>query len=342
MIRFAFFRRGVHPDSNKNTDDCATIRLDGFKSVHIPMSMHIGPPCTCLVKKGDQVKIGQVIGKPEGALAVPIHASVSGLVKAVRKEVASSGSSMEVVEIESDNLAETAADLAPPQVTDLASFIQAVRDSGLVGLGGAGFPTHMKLQPPAGKEPDTLVINAAECEPYITSDLRLCLEHTSEIIEGISLLVHYMGINRVLIGVEDNKPQALAALQKAIKAAGSSAFAQASVAVISLKTRYPQGAEKMLIHSLTGRKVPTGGLPHDVNVLMLNVGTVRYIAHYLKTGMPLVRKSLTLDGSAVKNPGNFNVPIGASIPDVIAAGDYGWFHDGRGFGPAGNKHYQAK
>lgn len=318
MIRFASFRRGVHPESNKNTDDCATVRLDGFKSVHIPMSMHIGPPCTCLVKKGDHVKIGQMIGQPTGPLAVPVHASISGVVKAVRKEVASSGSAVEVVEIESDGLSEIDDNLAVPLVNDKDSFVQAVRDSGLVGLGGAGFPTHMKLQPPAGKEPDTMVINAAECEPYITSDLRLCLEHTEEVVEGIQLVMDYLDIPRVLIGVEDNKPQAINALHKAIKSAGLPKDG-ARASIVSLKTRYPQGAEKMLIYALTGRKVPTGGLPHDVNVLVLNVGTVRYIAHYLKTGMPLVRKSLTLDGSAIKTPGNFDVPVGAYIPDVIEA-----------------------
>ena len=226
---------------------------------------------------------------------------------------------MDVVEIESDGFYTIHESIQPPEVTDKASFIKALRDSGLVGLGGAGFPTHMKMQPPAGKEPDTLVINAAECEPYITADFRQCAEHPDEIIAGIMEVMKYMDIPRAVVGVEDNKPLAAEVLEHELLKVRLSSNQKPNIKIVRLKTIYPQGAEKMLIYSLTGRIVPSGGLPHDVKVMVLNVSTARFIALYLKTGMPLVRKRITIDGSAIRVPCNVNVPIGATIPDVIEA-----------------------
>ncbi|MEA4887845.1 MAG: electron transport complex subunit RsxC [Clostridiaceae bacterium] len=319
MTIFSHFSGGVHPRGNKNTHFYPTIRLDQFKTVRLPMSMHVGPPCTCIVGAGDPVLVGQIIGRADAPMAVPIHASVSGVVRSVHKEVASSGRAVEVVEIESDGQYTLHESVRPPQITDRASFIQAIRDSGLVGLGGAGFPTYMKMQPPQGKEPDTLIINAAECEPYITADFRQCAEHPDEIIDGIVQVMKYMDIPRALIGVEDNKPLAAEVLNYELVKLNLAANVKPNIKVISLKTIYPQGAEKMLIYALTKRAVPSGGLPHDVHVLMLNVSTVRFISKYLKTGMPLVRRRLTLDGSGLRVPCNVNVPIGALIPDVIEA-----------------------
>lgn len=319
MFQTAHFPGGVHPRGNKNTHFYPTVRLDKFKTIRIPMSMHIGPPCTCVVKVGDLVKVGQVIGKAEAPLAVPIHSSVSGIVKSVHKEVASSGFSVQVVVIESDGLNTPDESIRPPEVTDRASFVQALHDSGLVGLGGAGFPTYMKMKPPQGKEPDILVINAAECEPYITADFRQCAEHPDEIIDGIIQVMNYMAIPKAVVGVEDNKPLAADVLNYELVKLRLAANLKPDISIVRLKTIYPQGAEKMLIYSLTRRKVPAGGLPHDVKVLVLNVSTVRFISKYLKTGMPLIRKRLTLDGSAVNVPCNVNVPIGAPIPDVIEA-----------------------
>ena len=319
VFRFGHFSGGVHPRGNKNTHFYPTVRLDKFATVRIPMSMHIGPPCTCLVKEGDPVKVGQLIGRADAPMAVPIHSSVSGTVKSVLKEVASTGIAVQVVVIESDGLNTVDESVQPPVITDRASFLQAVWDSGLVGLGGAGFPTHIKMQPPAGKEPDVLVINAAECEPYITTDFRQCAEHPDEVIDGIIQVMKHLGIPKALIGVESNKPLAIDVLNYELMKLKLSANLEPDISIVRLKTRYPQGAEKMLIYSLTGRKVPAGGLPHDVHVLVLNVGTVRFITKYLKTGMPLIRKRLTLDGSAVKVPCNINVPVGAPIPDVIEA-----------------------
>lgn len=319
MLKFSTFSGGVHPKGNKNTHFYPTVRLDRFKTLRIPMSMHIGPPCKCLVKIGDPVRVGQIIGEPTSAMAVPIHSSVSGIVRAIRREVASNGRSMEVVEIESDLQYTLDESIRPPVVDDKDDFVKALRDSGLVGLGGAGFPTYMKMQPPPGKEPDVLLINAAECEPYITADFRQCAEHPDEIIDGIMQVMKYMQIKRAIIGVEDNKPLAAEVLRNEIMKYYLAQNIKPDIKVARLKTIYPQGAEKMLIYSLTKRIVPSGGLPHDIGVLMLNVSTVRFISKYLKTGMPLIRKRVTLDGSGLNLPCNVNVPIGALIPDVIEA-----------------------
>jgi Na+-translocating ferredoxin:NAD+ oxidoreductase subunit C len=313
------FSGGVHPLGNKNTNFYPTIRLSDFKIIRIPMSMHIGPPCVCIVKPGDHVQVGQLIGRADAPMAVPIHASVSGVVQAIRKEVASTGRSVEVVVIESDGQNTVHESVRPPVVTNREEFVQAIRDAGLVGLGGAGFPTYVKMQPPPGKEPDTLVINAAECEPYVTSDFRLCLEHPDEIIDGIMQVMKYLNIPRARIGVEKNKQDASQVLSYELMKLKLSTNLKPDIAVVNLRTIYPQGAEKMLVYTLTGRIIPIGGLPHDVHVLCLNVGTVRFISRYLKTGMPLVRKRLTIDGSAIRLPCNLNVPIGATIPDIITA-----------------------
>ncbi|MHB1452852.1 MAG: electron transport complex subunit RsxC [Saccharofermentanales bacterium] len=315
MFQLFSAARGVHPKGSKNTAEMPSMLLDDFTKVQIPMSMHIGAPCQPLVKAGDDIAIGQKIGDSPSYMCVPIHAGISGTVTAVRKFTDSMGKPGEYIEIRSDGLNRIHESVQPPVVADRASFLKAIRESGLVGLGGASFPTHVKMNPPAGKEPDVLVINAAECEPFITSDYRLILERPEEIIEGILAALQWLDIPRAVIGVEDNKADGASLLEFHIDKSDCSG----KVSVKLLKTLYPQGAEKPLIFSTTGRKVPTGGLPHDVRVLVLNVGTVRYIAKYLRTGMPLVRKRVTIDGGAVVNPCNVNVPIGAMIMDIIEA-----------------------
>jgi Na+-translocating ferredoxin:NAD+ oxidoreductase subunit C len=313
MFHFLHAGRGVHPDGNKHTAAMPSLHLDGFAKVRIPMSMHIGAPCQPTVRVGDDVAVGQKIGDSTAYMSVPIHSSVSGKVTAIRKVTGSTGSPIDAVEIESDGAGRIHESVVPPVVTDRASFLKAIRESGLVGLGGASFPTHVKMNPPAGKEPDVLVINAAECEPFITSDYRLILERPEEIIEGIQWTLRWLDIPGAVIGIEDNKTDAAQLLRYHIDKAGCSD----KVRVCVLKTVYPQGAEKPLIFRTTRRKVPTGGLPHDVRVMVLNVGTVRYVAKYLKTGMPLVRRRVTVDGRAVANPCNVTVPIGAFLMDII-------------------------
>ncbi|MDD2533502.1 MAG: electron transport complex subunit RsxC [Eubacteriales bacterium] len=323
MFKFGHFSGGVHPKGNKNTHFFPTMRLDDFKHIRIPMSMHIGPPCTPTVKAGDPVMVGQMIGEATGPLAVPIHSSVSGIVKSVSRVVASSGNSVEVVDIESDGQYTRHDAIAPPIVNDRDTFLKAIRDSGLVGLGGAGFPTHAKLRIPEGKTADVLIINAAECEPYITADFRQCAEHPDEIIEGIRIVMHYLDIPKAMVGIEDNKPLAIEVLRNELTKIELKENTRPAISIHGLRTLYPQGAEKMLIYTLTNREIPSGGLPIDVGAVVLNVSTVRFIAKYIKTGMPLVRKRITLDGSGLKIPCNVNVPVGAMIPDVIkfAGGD---------------------
>ncbi len=320
MIKPARLSGGIHPPSKKNTHESPTISLNRFATVRIPMILHNGPPSTCLVKPGETVAIGQLIGRADSPMAVPVHSSVSGKVKSTGQEVSYYGQLMTVVTIECDGLDTVHEGIRPPAINNRDEFIQAVRDSGLVGLGGAGFPTYIKMKPPAGKEPDILVINGAECEPYVTSDCRLCIEKPAEIIAGIKLTMEHISIKKAVIGIEANKPEAIAALRREL--------ASMETPTIELKvvpTVYPQGAEKMLVYSLTGRKIPSGGLPHDVGVMVLNVNTVRSIADYLTTGMPLIRRTVTLDGGAVRQPGNYDVPVGVTIADLVEAA--GGLHD---------------
>jgi electron transport complex protein RnfC len=263
-----------------------------------------------LVKKGDTVKVGQMLGNTDAFVSAPIHSSVSGTVTAVDDRIISGSKPITCIEIKSDGLQEIAEDIKPPVVDSKESFLKAIRASGLTGLGGAGFPTHVKLNPPKDAKIDALVINAAECEPYITSDYRECMENTAGIIEGIKHVLKWTGIPKAMIGIEDNKPQAIKKLTEAVKS-------YPEITVHSLQSRYPQGAEKMLIRTLTGREVPPGKLPADAGCVVMNVASVAFVAGYIKTGMPLIKKRVTVDGSSVKEPKNVEVLIGTPIQEVF-------------------------
>jgi electron transport complex protein RnfC len=239
---------------------------------------------------------------------------VSGTVTAITERTISGSKPVVCVEIKPDGLQEISEDVIAPVVDSKESFLKAIRDSGLTGLGGAGFPAHVKLNPPKDANIDTLIINGAECEPYITSDYRECMENTENIIEGIDHVLKWTGIQKALIGIEDNKPEAIRKLKNAVKKTDS-------ISVYSLKSRYPQGAEKMLIKSLTGREVPPGKLPSAVGCLVMNVASVAFVAEYMKTGMPLIKKRVTVDGSSVKIPMNLEVLIGTPIADVFEFSD---------------------
>lgn len=292
--------------------------LQGFARVSIPLNMQTGPGCESVVKKGDLVQVGQTLGEPIGPWSVPVHASVSGQVESVNVQILSDGGHAEYVTIVSDGLESLSPDVAPPRIEDRESFLKAVRDAGLVGLGGAAFPTHIKLDPPPGKKIDTLIVNAAECEPYITVDHRICLEGADYAIRGALAVARWCGIDTIVFGIEDNKKEAARALREAIARAGDSGELPAGgLSVKVLPTAYPTGAEKVLIQLVNGRIVPEGGLPADVGVIVQNVTTLHFLARYLETGIPLIRKAITLDGNALRSPGNFEVPIGASIEDVI-------------------------
>ena len=271
-------RGGVHVNHNKNTADCEVVRIPVPEKVLLPMQQHIGVPCTPTVKAGDKVSVGQIVGDSDKFLSAPIHASISGTVSAVKQATLANGVITQAVEIESDGEMRLFDGLEPPKVTGKESFLRAVRDSGLVGLGGAGFPTHVKLRIPPDKNVDTLIVNAAECEPYITVDYRECLENSWDILSSIYTLKEILGFKRVVIAAEDNKPEAF----KVLKAIADRDVAEDNVVrLMTLKSKYPQGAEKMMVLSATGRKVPPGKLPADVGCVVMNVASVAFIARYL-------------------------------------------------------------
>lgn len=310
------FQGGVSAPHWKHTAECATVEMPTSNKVVIPMQQHTGAPCTPTVKVGDLVKVGQVIGDSDEFISAPIHASVSGKVTAVAPLLMPYGKKVTAVTIEADGQQTLHESIEPPKIKTIEDLRAAIRASGLVGLGGAGFPTHVKLTPPKEHKLDTLIINAAECEPYITSDYLECIENSENIIFAIKTVAKLMKINNVIIAIEDNKPLAVKELSSLAKDA--SLGSKINIIVKVLPSRYPQGAEKVLINSVTGRKVPEGKLPSHVGVVVMNISTIGFIGSYLKTGIPLISKRITVDGSAIEKPQNLRAPIGTLIADIIS------------------------
>ena len=301
---------GIKVPHKKNTANCVPVRLSVPETVRIPMSMHIGKPAKVAVKRGDTVKVGQLIGEADGFISAPVHSSVSGTVAKIEEMTLSNGAKGQCVVIDTDGEQAVFEGVKPPEVHDLDSFTEAVRQSGAVGLGGAGFPTFVKLSVKDLSKLDAVVINAAECEPYITSDTRTMLDKSGDIMSGIEAVKKYLHPNRFIIGIEKNKPGAIKKMQEL-------ASQSEGVEVKVLPSSYPQGGEKVLVFNTVGKIIPKGGLPLDVGVIVINVTTLAFIGNYLKTGMPLVNKCVTVDGSAVKEPKNVIAPIGMSIADVL-------------------------
>ncbi|MBQ5823264.1 MAG: electron transport complex subunit RsxC [Clostridia bacterium] len=307
-------RGGVSVSHSKNTQDCKIVRMPPPEKVVLPMQQHIGAPCEPLVKVGDEVKVGQIIADTDKFVSTPIHSSVSGKVTAIGEVKLANGSISKAVTIESDGEMTLFDGFTPPKIETAADLTKAVRESGLVGLGGAGFPTHVKLALMPNENIDTLIINAAECEPYITVDYRECIENSDNVIKGVMTMIKYLGFKQAIIAVEDNKPKAIDLLkQKVNELAGENS----NIKIMALKSKYPQGAEKMMVQSATGRKIPPGKLPSDVGCVLINVASVAFIQRYIETGKPLVSRSVTVDGSAIHTPKNVRVPIGTSISDII-------------------------
>ncbi len=305
-------RGGISLPHHKNTAETPSEIMPPPKTVTIPMQQHIGAPCTPCVKKGDMVYVGTKIGDSDKFISAPIHSSVSGTVTGLSTLLMPSGQTAETVIIESDGQMTPDPNLKPVTVETPDDLVKAARDSGLVGLGGAGFPAHVKL---GTKNPiDTLIVNGAECEPYITSDYRECIENPNNILEGIYLIKKVLGIKKVIICVEDNKPTAIETLYKI---ATDKQDVNNEVQVMKLRSHYPQGAEKVLIYSATGRKLPLGKLPADIGCVVMNIMSISKLYTYITTGMPLVSKTVTVDGGAITTPKNVIVPIGTSIEDVI-------------------------
>ena len=310
----AFFG-GVHPNDMKAaTNEKAIEQLAPPKQVIIPMSQHFGAPCTPIVKKGDHVRIGQKIGEFKG-LGAPVHASVSGTVAAVEPRPYSMGGDVMSVIIDNDFQDEISEEVVAPADPDLLSveeMIEIVKNAGIVGMGGATFPTHVKIAGGIGQV-DTVIINGAECEPYITGDHRAMLERPEQIIGGCCYLAKMFGVDKVIIGVEMNKQNGIDSLNKTI------AELKAPVVVQPLHTRYPQGGEKQLCQAITGKQVPPGGLPSAIGCAVFNINSVCSIYKAMTTGMPVVRKVVTVSGSGVNEPKNIECPIGTPVSDVLDA-----------------------
>jgi len=312
----ATFKRGTHPPDGKSFTNTKPIKIlmpeKGAEMV-MPVSQHIGAPCEPIVKKGDRVLLGQKIAQSEAFMSSPIHSSVSGTVKDIKPMLTPGGTMCKSIIIENDG--EFEEDPSIGKETNYKNFtkekiLEKIKNAGIVGLGGAGFPTHVKLNPPPDSKIDSIILNAAECEPYLTTDHRIMLEKTDRIIVGLEIMLKLFPSATAYIGVEMNKPDAISALQKA-------SSRSPKIKVVPLVTKYPQGSEKQLIYSVTKREVPSGGLPAHVGCIVDNVDTVLGIERAVAKDRPLMRRVVTLSGDAVKNPGNYQVRLGMSFKQLI-------------------------
>ena len=307
----AFSLTGIHLPHRKNTIKQPLAVMSAPQSVAIPMSMHIGRPAVPTVKVGDTVKVGTKIGDANGKISACVFSSVSGKVIKLSEYLGSDGSVTTAVVIESDGEMTIDPEIARPVVNNREELVSAIRESGIVGLGGAGFPTHVKLDVDPSKI-EYLIINGAECEPYITSDSVTMMTKADDMKYALLELNRLIGIGNVIIGIENNKKEAIASMKEM-----ASSIKDFQVTVRALRTLYPQGGEKVLVYHTTGRKIPTGKLPIDVGCVVLNCTTLAAIGAYLKTGMPLVEKCVTVEGGAVKNPQNVLARIGTSLQDLF-------------------------
>jgi electron transport complex protein RnfC len=308
-----YFKGGVHPKEGKEFSCEKAIQeaplLDSYKVI---LHQHIGAPPKLVVKKGDEVKKGQVLAEAGGFVSAPVHSPTSGTVKAIDSCVGPMGAVMDAVEITADGKDEWGSPLEP--IADWKNLSpddlkKRVGDAGIVGMGGAAFPCHVKLSPPPEKKIDALVLNGAECEPYLTADHRVMLEKPGDVLEGAAILARILNVKDIYVGVESNKPDAISALK-----ARASEF---NVNVVGMRVRYPQGAEKQLIYACTGRKVPAGGLPMDVGCVVQNVGTAVAVLEAVKEGKPLIERVTTVTGEPVVNPGNWKFRIGTPVRKAL-------------------------
>lgn len=306
------FKGGIHPPhAKKATEHLPIVDFLDPKIVEIPLRQHIGAPCDPIVKKGDQVKVGQLIGQAPSFVSANIHSSVSGTVLDVKKQDTAYGFETCII-IENDGQNSIHESVTPkPDYKTLSGkeIVEIIKDAGLVGMGGAGFPTHVKLSPPPEKTIDTIVLNGAECEPYLTCDHRLMLENPQSIVKGLQILMHALNVPNGYIGIENNKPDAIESMTKAAEGTG--------IHVVGLRTKYPQGAEKQLIYACTKREIPSGGLPMDIGVVVNNVATASTIGILFETGMPLVERICTVTGKGIKSPKNIRFKIGTPLSQLV-------------------------
>ena len=306
---------GVHPKYNKMLSQNSPISEMSLPSLlKVTMAQHLGAPAKPIVAKGDTVLRGQLIGEPAGFISAAVHAPTSGTVKAVAAAGTATGSTAQAIDIEPDGEDRWIDSITPREnweALEPKALIDIVAAAGIVGMGGAGFPTHVKLSPPPGKSIDTLIINGAECEPYLTADHRLMLANADRIQAGAQILRKILGCKTVRIAIEDNKPDAIAAMNNALEGDGG------DVAVVALSTEYPQGAEKQQIYAVTGKEVPSGGLPMDVGTVVGNVGTALAVWDAVVNGRPLIERVTTVTGMPVGKPGNVLARIGTSYADLV-------------------------
>ncbi len=307
-----FRKGGVHPPANKElAQNCAIETMPVPAELAIQLGQHIGAPAAALVKKDDVVTEGKVIGEVKTGLGCNVHASCAGKVK----NIGNAGHPLKIMApaiiIEPDKKA-AAPEYTKHEWNNLTpdDLLNAIKDAGIVGAGGAGFPTHAKLKPPAGMTITDLIINGAECEPYLTADHRLMLEKSEEIVEGVRILMKVLGVHKAYIGIEDNKPDAIESMTKA-----AASFDE--ITICPLKTKYPQGGEKQLIFAITGRRIASGALPASVGVVVQNVATANAIYEAIVLHKPMYERVLTVSGKGIKRPANLLVKVGTRISDIV-------------------------
>lgn len=308
------FKSGVDVGHSKELTEKKSIDLTKEPDiVYIPLHQHIGAPCESLVNVGDRVKVGQKIGDSQAFVSAPIHSSVAGVVKAITTITTPTGINSKCIIIESDGSNEMDESVIPKGSLDSLSskdIIAIIREAGITGMGGAGFPTHVKLSPPPEKKIDTVIINGSECEPFLTADYRAMLEMPEKVVFGLKAIMKALDVEQGFIGVENNKMDAVHALKSSINK-------EDNIKVVTLKAKYPQGDEKRLINAITGRIVPSGGLPMDVGAVVNNAGTAKAIAEAILEGKPLYERIVTVTGHGINNPKNLVVKIGTSFQEII-------------------------
>lgn len=311
-MKFFGFRGGVHPPENKiQTENMAVEEVKAPKMLYVALLQHIGAPLDPIIAVGDRVLKGQKIADSQAFMSSPIHSPVSGIVKRIEDHVFPLMGRIKTVIIENDEQ-ETWDELSKIEKwenVDRRTLLTMIREKGIVGIGGASFPTHIKLDPPADAKIDTLLLNGAECEPYLNSDNRLMIENPEKIVNGIKIIKKILGVNRAIVGIEENKPEAIASMRKAVEGTG--------IEIAPLKTKYPQGGEKQLIKAVLDRQVPSGKLPSAVGVVVQNTGTAAAIYDGIVNGIPLIEKVVTVSGKGIINPKNVKIAIGTPFSYLL-------------------------
>lgn len=317
-MRLPTFKSGVHPLENKHFTESLPIEiLPDSKEVFIPLQQHIGAPCKPVVEVGDEVKVGQIIGSSEAFVSSPVHATINGKVKDISRYPIPTGTQTQMIHIiaaeeegeESEGSIEKKSNEIDWTSLSVDELKERIKQGGIVGLGGAAFPTHVKLSPPKDKPIDTFILNGCECEPFLTADHRMMLENSDAVLKGMAIIMKVLGVEEGFVGIESNKPDAVEKMSEAAQEYGFK--------VLTVKTKYPQGAEKMLIKAVKNRKVPTGGLPMDVGTVVHNIGTAVAVANAVINEKPLTQRVVTVTGNGIKNPKNLLVTIGTKFSDVI-------------------------